>query len=92
MTGSGTGTLTINANNTLDVENGPNGGGATLDGVKVTDNGALDIGDVGAARSSRSRTTRDHRQWHRHADHQRQQHARRRERQSAAAPRWTAST
>ena len=44
----GTGTLSINANNTLDVEHGGNdgNGGATLDGVNVTDNGAIDIGDV----------------------------------------------
>ena len=43
--GDGAGTMTINANNTVDVENGINGG-ATLDGVNVTLNGALDIGDV----------------------------------------------
>ena len=49
VTGHGTGTLTINAHNTLDVEHGGNdgSGGATLDGVNVTDNGALDIGDAG---------------------------------------------
>jgi len=49
IAGNGTGTLTINANNTLDVEHGGNEGrgGATLDGVHVTDNGALDIGDAG---------------------------------------------
>ncbi len=48
ITGHGTGTLTINAYNTLDVEHGSNfdSGGATLDGMNVTDNGALDIGDV----------------------------------------------
>ena len=48
ITGNGTGTLSINANNTLDVEHGGNegSGGATLDGVHVTDNGAIDIGDV----------------------------------------------
>ena len=48
ITGNGTGTLTINAKNTLDVEHGGNvgSGGATLDGVNVTDNGTLDIGDV----------------------------------------------
>jgi hypothetical protein len=47
VTGNGTGTMTINAGNTVDVENGNNnGGGATLDGVKVTLNGALDVGDV----------------------------------------------
>ena len=34
VTGDGSGTLTIAAGNTLDVENGPNGGGATLDGVR----------------------------------------------------------
>ena len=44
ITGGGTGTMTIHANNTVDVETGINGG-ATLDGVHVTDNGALDIGD-----------------------------------------------
>ena len=49
ITGHGTGTLTINADNTLDVEHGSNfdSGGATLDGVHVTDNGAIDIGDAG---------------------------------------------
>jgi len=50
VTGGGTGTLTINAHNTLDIEAGPNASGlvngGTLDGVAVTDNGALDIGDV----------------------------------------------
>jgi len=46
ITGGGTAALLINARSTLDVENGPNGGGATLDDVHVTDNGALDIGDV----------------------------------------------
>jgi hypothetical protein len=49
VTGSGgdtAGTMTINANNTVDVENGGGGGGATLDGVNVTDHGALDIGDA----------------------------------------------
>jgi archaellum component FlaF (FlaF/FlaG flagellin family) len=50
VTGHGTGTLTINAYNTLDVEHGGNegSGGATLDGVHVTDNGALDVGDAGS--------------------------------------------
>jgi hypothetical protein len=48
VTGGGTGMLTINAGNTLDIEAGANGPnhGATLDGVAVTDNGALDIGEV----------------------------------------------
>ena len=48
ITGNGAGTMTINANNTVDVEHGSNfdSGGATLDGVNVTDNGALDVGDV----------------------------------------------
>src|ERR1700722_3906671 len=45
ITGGGTGTMTIHANNTVDVETSTNGG-ATLDGVQVTDNGAFDIGDV----------------------------------------------
>ena len=50
--------MTINANNTLDVEHGGSdgNGGATLDGVQVTDNGALDVGDVAPAPSSRSTT------------------------------------
>ena len=48
VTGGGTGTLTINSANTLDIEAGANGlvHGATLDGVNVTDHGALDLGDV----------------------------------------------
>ena len=49
IAGNGTGTLTINANSTLDVEHGSGSGpnhGATLDGVHVTDNGALDVGDM----------------------------------------------
>src|ERR1700722_58680 len=45
ITGAGTGTMTIHANNTVDVETSTNGG-ATLDGVQVTDNGAFDIGDL----------------------------------------------
>jgi hypothetical protein len=45
ITGGGTGTMTIHANNTVDVETSTNGG-ATLDGVQVTDNGAFDIGDL----------------------------------------------
>ena len=70
ITGGGTGTMTINADNTVDVETGINGG-ATLDGVNVTDNGALDIGDVnsGAILTLDDGTTIS-RQWHRHADHQ----------------------
>ena len=40
------GTMTINSGDKLDIENGHSGGGATLDGVKVTDSGALDVGDV----------------------------------------------
>ena len=46
ITGGGAGTMTIHANNTVDVESIGLNGGATLDGVQVTDNGALDIGDV----------------------------------------------
>ena len=50
VTGGGSGTLTINFASTLDVEAGPAGNGlahgATIDGVLVTDNGAIDIGDV----------------------------------------------
>jgi hypothetical protein len=49
ISGGGTGTLTINSGNTLDIEAGNNAEGpfgATLDGVSVTDSGALDIGDV----------------------------------------------
>ena len=45
--GSGTGTLTIGSAGTLDVETGANGPsypGATLDGVTVIDNGAIDVG------------------------------------------------
>ena len=44
------GTLTIGSSGLLDVEHGPNGPnhGATLGGVSVTDNGALDIGDLGS--------------------------------------------
>ena len=49
--GGGTGTLTINSNNTLDVEIGPNGQGgingfsfdAALDGVTVTNSGTIDV-------------------------------------------------
>ena len=40
-----TGALTSGSGSTLDIEAGPNtGAGATLDGVAVTDNGAIDIG------------------------------------------------
>jgi hypothetical protein len=48
ITGSETGSLTINQGSTLDVEPGSNDGptGATFHGVNVSDNGALDIGDV----------------------------------------------
>ena len=46
MNGGGSAALTIHAGSTLDVENGPNGGGATLDDVHITDCGAFDIGDV----------------------------------------------
>ena len=48
VTGDDAGTMMINAHNTVDVEHGSNfdSGGATLDGVNVTDNGALDIGDL----------------------------------------------
>src|SRR6202030_3261956 len=45
VTGNSAGTMTINANNAVDVEHGSSGG-ATLDGVNVTLNGALDVGDV----------------------------------------------
>ena len=45
--GGGTGTLTIDAGSTLDIEQGSGTShGATLDGLKMTDNGALDVGDV----------------------------------------------
>ena len=37
ISGLGTGTMTIGAKGTLDVEKGTSGPGATLDGVKVTD-------------------------------------------------------
>ena len=37
ISGAGTGTMTIGANGTLDVEKGASGPGATLDGVKLTD-------------------------------------------------------
>ena len=37
ISGGGTGTMTIGATGTLDVEKGTSGPGATLDGVKVTD-------------------------------------------------------
>ena len=45
ITGAGTGTLTIGAQGELDVETGSDGSGhgATLDGVKVTDSGAIDV-------------------------------------------------
>ena len=46
MNGGGSAALTIHAGSTLDVENGPNGGGATLDDVHITNCGAFDIGDV----------------------------------------------
>jgi hypothetical protein len=47
VTGGGTGTMTINTGNTLEVENGIDGsGGATLDGLTITDNGAINIVDV----------------------------------------------
>ena len=52
ITGGGTGTLTINSNNTLDIEGRPEhwrAGTATLDGVAVTDNGAIDIGTLGSS-------------------------------------------
>ena len=44
------GTMTIGSSGLLDVEHGANGPnhGAVLDGVAVTDNGALDIGDLGS--------------------------------------------
>ena len=43
ITGGGTGTLAIGTTGTLDVEKGTSGPGATLDGVKVTDSGAIEI-------------------------------------------------
>jgi hypothetical protein len=47
ITGGGTGTLKIDAGSTLDVEQGGGSShGATLDGLKVADNGALDVGDA----------------------------------------------
>ena len=46
MNGGGSAALTIHAGSTLDVENGPHGGGATLDDVHITDCGAFDIGDM----------------------------------------------
>jgi hypothetical protein len=49
ITGNGTGTLTITAGNTLDIEKGTGSGqhsGATLDGLNVTDHGAIDVGDA----------------------------------------------
>ena len=48
VTGGGTGTMTINANTSVDIENGTDGGGATLDGVAVTDDGAITIGATAA--------------------------------------------
>ena len=41
--GGGTGTLTISPTGTLDIEYGSNGRGATLDGVIVIDNGAIEV-------------------------------------------------
>ena len=47
ITGGGIGTLKIDAGSTLDVEQGTGSShGATLDGLNVADNGALDVGDV----------------------------------------------
>ena len=43
ITGGDTGTLTIASGSTVDVEKGSTGPGATLDGVLVTDQGAIDI-------------------------------------------------
>lgn len=45
VTGGGSGTLTISATGELDVEYGSNGPGATLDGVMVTDNDAIEVGE-----------------------------------------------
>ena len=55
IAGGGIGTMTIHANNTVDVESIGLNGGATLDGVNVTDNGALDIGDVALRRHPHAR-------------------------------------
>lgn len=49
IAGGNTGTLTVTAGNTLDIEKGTGSGqhsGATLDGVNVTDHGSIDVGDV----------------------------------------------
>ena len=43
ISGLGTGTMTIGANGTLDVEKGTSGPGATLDGVKLTDKNASTV-------------------------------------------------
>ncbi len=45
IVGGGSGTLTISATGELDIETGNkgSGSGATLDGVKVTDNGVIDV-------------------------------------------------
>ena len=77
ITGGGTAALKINAGSTLDVENGPNGGGATLDDVHVTDNGALNIDDVASGDPDAPGRRDDHRRRHRHDDHPGPQHGRR---------------
>jgi large repetitive protein len=48
ITGGGTGALTIGsgAGDALDIEKGTIGPGATLDGVKVTDDGEIDVGHL----------------------------------------------
>jgi FecR protein len=44
IVGGGTGTLTINSGDALDIVKGASGPGATLDGVKVTGSGTIDVG------------------------------------------------
>ena len=67
------GTLKIDGGGTLDVEAGAHGGGATLDHVAVTDNGAIDIGDVNVRCDPHARRRLyGHR---RNAHHRQRQHA-----------------
>ena len=70
ITGDGTGTLTIGTTGELDVGTGTNGPGATLDGVKVTDNGAIDVDLNASGAMLRSTTAPRSRRRHRHADDQ----------------------
>ena len=87
ISGSGTGTMTIGAEGTLDVErNTGSAPDATLDGVKLTDNNTSTVTPgitVGTGASAATLLlddgTSDQRRRHRHDDDRRQRHAGRRE-------------